>query len=54
MGGPVLKDKMFGFFAFERQREHTSLSEDPGALEQLSLVTSLGANPAAVISAAVL
>ena len=49
MGGPVLKDKMFGFFAFERQREHTSLSEDPGALEQLSLVTSLGANPAAVI-----
>jgi hypothetical protein len=49
VGGPFLKDKMFGFFAFERQREHTSLPENPDAFAQLSLVTSLGAQPATVI-----
>src|SRR5205814_7474522 len=26
VGGPIAKDKLFGFFAFERQREHTSIS----------------------------
>jgi outer membrane receptor for ferrienterochelin and colicin len=49
VGGPIKKDKLFGFFAFERQREHTSLSEQPSALTQLQLVTALGAQPAAVI-----
>src|SRR5215510_10202991 len=50
VGGPFIKDKLFGFFALERQREHTSLSESPDTLTQLQLVTSLGAQPAAVIA----
>src|SRR5215468_1414250 len=50
VGGPFVKDKLFGFFAYERQREHTSLSESADTLAQLQLVTSLGAQPAAVIS----
>jgi hypothetical protein len=49
IGGPIKKDKLFGFFAMERQREHTSLAEAPLALSELQLVTSLGAQPAAVI-----
>lgn len=49
IGGPLKKDKLFVFFAFERQREHTSLSETPTALTQLNLVTGLGAQPAAVV-----
>ncbi len=49
IGGPIKKDKLFGFFAMERQREHTSLAESPAALTQLNLVTSLGAQPASVI-----
>jgi outer membrane receptor protein involved in Fe transport len=49
IGGPIKKDKLFAFFAIERQREHTSLAEDPAALTQLNLVTSLGAKPASVI-----
>src|SRR5215467_10948889 len=49
VGGPIKKDKFFGFFAFERQREHTSIAESPNAFQQLSLVTSLGAQPATTI-----
>src|ERR1051326_2115588 len=49
VGGPLKKDKLFGFFAYERQREHTSLAEQPSSLTQLNLVTALGAQPAAVI-----
>jgi hypothetical protein len=49
VGGPIKKDKLFAFFAMERQREHTSLAETPAALTQLQLVTSLGAQPAAII-----
>ena len=49
VGGPIKKDKFFGFFAFERQREHTALAESPTAFQQLSLVTALGAQPAATI-----
>ncbi|HST79059.1 MAG TPA: TonB-dependent receptor [Verrucomicrobiae bacterium] len=48
-GGPIKKDKLFAFFAMERQREHTSLAESPAALTQLQLATSLGAQPAAII-----
>lgn len=48
-GAPIVKDKLFGFFALERQRESTSLSETPFAFEQLSLVTDLGAQPASAI-----
>jgi outer membrane receptor for ferrienterochelin and colicin len=49
VGGPLKKDRMFAFFAMERQREQTSLAEQPSALAQLSLVTALGAKPASVI-----
>jgi hypothetical protein len=49
IGGPIKKDKLFAFFAYERQREHTSLAEDPTALTQLNLVTSLGAQPSAIV-----
>src|SRR5947209_3248564 len=45
IGGPLKKEKLFAFFAFERQREHTSIAETPTALTQLNLVTSLGAQP---------
>ena len=49
VGAPIKKDKVFVFFAMERQREQTSIAESPAALEQLNLVTSLGAKPAAII-----
>ena len=49
IGGPIKKDKLFAFFAMERQREHTSIAEDPTALTQLNLVTSLGAQPSATV-----
>ena len=49
IGGPIKKDKLFAFFAMERQREHTSIAESPTALSELSLVTSLGAQPAATV-----
>lgn len=49
IGGPIKKDKLFAFFAFERQREHTSLAESGQALSELQLVTNLGAQPAATI-----
>lgn len=49
VGGPIKKDKLFAFFAIERQREHTSIAEDPSALTQLNLVTGLGAQPAATV-----
>jgi len=49
IGGPIKKDKLFAFFAMEREREHTALAEDPTALAELNLVTSLGAQPAATV-----
>jgi hypothetical protein len=49
IGGPIIKDKLFAFFAMEREREHTSIAENPTALTQLNLVTSLGAQPAATV-----
>ena len=36
VGGPIKKDKLFGFFAYERQREHTAIAESPTAFQQLS------------------
>jgi len=50
-GGPIIKDKLFGFFAFERQREHTSISEDSNALAELQAAQAAGlaAQPSAVI-----
>src|ERR1043166_7706484 len=49
IGGPLKKDKLFVFFAMERQREQTSLAEQPTSLAELNLATSIGAKPAAVI-----
>src|SRR6266853_4236818 len=50
IGGPIKKDKLFAFFAIERQREPTpAIVEEPTALTQLNLVTSLGAKPSATI-----
>ncbi len=49
IGGPIKKDKLFAFFAYERQREHTSIAESTSAFQDLSLATSLGAQPATTI-----
>jgi len=55
-GGPIMKDKDFGFFAWERLREHTAIPVLPSALSELSLVQNLNlgnitlaAQPAATI-----
>jgi outer membrane receptor protein involved in Fe transport len=40
-GGPIVKDKDFGFFAWERLREHTAIPVTPSAFSQLSLVKGL-------------
>src|SRR5205085_1238563 len=51
VGGPIVKGKLFGFFAIERQREHTSITEDPTALAELTLAQGAGlaAEPSAII-----
>ncbi|HEY6271031.1 MAG TPA: TonB-dependent receptor [Terriglobales bacterium] len=48
-GGPIMKGKVFAFFAYERQRENTSIAESGQALSELNLVTNLGAQPSATI-----
>jgi hypothetical protein len=52
VGGPLVKDKLFGFFAIERQRENTSITEDPTALAELTLAQNAGlaAEPSAIIA----
>ena len=51
VGGPFLKDKLFGFFAWERERESQGLVEDPTSYAELVLAKNAGlaAQPAAVI-----
>jgi len=56
IGGAIKKDHIFTFFAYERQRESQSISEDPTALSELSLAQNisyqggkLSAQPASVI-----
>jgi len=51
VGGPIVKDKLFGFFAFERQREHTSFAESSLALSELQIAQTakLDAQPSAII-----
>jgi outer membrane receptor protein involved in Fe transport len=51
IGGPVVKDKLFGFFAIERQRESQSLSEATTAYNELVLAkqNNLAAEPALAI-----
>src|SRR6266700_2908772 len=51
IGGPFVKDKLFGFFAIERERESQGLQESINAFNQLVLAQGAGlaAQPAAVI-----
>ncbi len=51
IGGPFVKDKLFGFFAIERQRESQGLSESGSSLAELQLAAGAGldAQPAAVL-----
>jgi len=51
IGGPIIKDKLFGFFAYERQREHTSLTEQASAFTELTLAAGAGfaAQPSSTI-----
>ncbi|HYL87123.1 MAG TPA: TonB-dependent receptor [Candidatus Angelobacter sp.] len=51
VGGPFMKDKLFGFFAIEREREHQAQAVDPTSLNELTLAKNAGlaAQPAATI-----
>jgi outer membrane receptor protein involved in Fe transport len=49
IGGPIVKDKLFAFFAIERNREQTSVSENPLSFAELTLAVPIGAVPAAEI-----
>ncbi len=48
-GGPIKRDKFFGFFAYERQRENTSIAESGDAYTQLVAAKSLGAVAASTV-----
>ena len=51
IGGPILRNKLFGFFALEREREHQGLEETGTSYDELVLAQQAGlaAKPAAVI-----
>jgi hypothetical protein len=51
VGGPFLKNKLFGFFAIERERESQGLLENPRSFNELVLAQNAGlaAEPAASI-----
>jgi outer membrane receptor protein involved in Fe transport len=51
VGGPFKKDKLFGFFAIEREREHQAQAEDPTSFSELTLAKTngLAAQPSATI-----
>jgi hypothetical protein len=51
IGGPFVKNKLFGFFALERERESQGLAEDTTSYNELVLAKDNGfaAQPAAVI-----
>ncbi len=51
VGGPFKKDKLFGFFAIERERESQGLAETGTSYSELVLAKSAGlaAEPAAII-----
>ncbi len=45
IGGPIRKNKDFGFFAYEGVRERSSLSVDARSFAELTLAVPLGAQP---------
>jgi hypothetical protein len=45
VGGPILKNKDFGFFAYEGVRERSNISVDANTLAELTLAKPLGAQP---------
>jgi hypothetical protein len=51
VGGPFIKDKLFGFFAIERERESQGLIEQPSSYSELVLAQGAGlaAEPASSI-----
>ncbi|HVJ04755.1 MAG TPA: carboxypeptidase regulatory-like domain-containing protein [Candidatus Saccharimonadales bacterium] len=52
IGGPIVKNKAFAFFALERQREHTSIPESGNAFTELKIATTqlgMAAQPASNI-----
>ena len=51
VGGPIKKDKLFVFFAIEREREHQGLEETGTSFSELTLAKSAGlaADPASSI-----
>ncbi len=48
-GGPIFKNKDFGFFAYEGLRERSSLSVDANSFAELTLAIPLGAVPSHTI-----
>src|SRR5690348_13628628 len=42
VGGPFKKDKLFGFFALEREREHQAQTVDPTSLNELTIAKANG------------
>jgi hypothetical protein len=50
IGGPIRKDKDFGFFAYEGLRERSSLAVTDLAYQELTLAIPLGAVPAHTIA----
>ncbi len=51
IGGPIKKDKLFVFFAYERERENQSLAESGTSYNELVLAKNAGlaADPASII-----
>ena len=51
VGGPIRKDKLFGFFALEREREHQLQAEDTTSFNELTIAKTngLAAQPSATI-----
>jgi hypothetical protein len=41
-GGPILKERLFGFTAIEREREHQAQTVDPTSLNELTLAKANG------------
>jgi outer membrane receptor protein involved in Fe transport len=52
VGGPIMKDKLFGFFAIEREREHQAQTVDATSFTELTLAKANGFadDPAATIA----